>query len=411
MAFRPLNPGTSLVGSSNGESTQLVSGRGGPVLLLSMRRLANLVAYCAQYEFEDVITGVTGADRVDAGGEAALELSRRAYKLARAASRSPRLAQRLAPRPATVALQRDYELFLPIFNHTHELYALTTIQGWRSRCKTAVCFITEVWAHLLPLYLLELLAQFDHIFVGMRHCVEEVRRITGRPCSYLPQAADVLRFSPWPDPPHRSVDVCNIGRRSAVSHDALLTLAAARKIFYYFDTFVGGAGKDRKQRTFRVADPQQHRLLLAGLLQRSRYYIANRSRINEPEHTGAHEEISGRFYEGAAAGAVMLGEPPNTQEFRSQFDWPDAVIRVPFDCPAFASVLAELDRDPARLARIRRDSVSNAARRHDWLHRLEAIFAAVGIEPTPDMRDRRQHLSELANSVAASGHGSGEDTR
>lgn len=380
--------------------TQLVSGRGGALLLLSMRRLANLVAYCAQYEFEDVVTEVTAADRVDAGGEAALELSRRAYKIVRAATRSRRLAHHLVPRPATVALRREYDLFLPVFNHTHELYALATVPDWRRRCRIAACFITEVWAHLLPEYLLELLGQFDHIFIGMRHCVDEVRRITGRPCSYLPQGADVLRFSPWPHPPPRSIDVCNIGRRSAVTHDALVALAAAREIFYYYDTFVGGAGKDAKQRTFRVANPREHRLLLASLLRRSRYYIANRSRINEPEHTATHEEISGRYYEGAAAGAVMLGEPPNLEDFRSQFDWPDAVIRVPFDCPEFASVLAALDRDPARLARIRRDSVCNAARRHDWLHRLETIFAAVGIEPTPGMRARRQRLSELADLVA-----------
>ena len=367
-----------------------------------MRRLATLVAYCAQYEFEDVICEVTGADRVEAGGEAALELSRRAYKLVRAASRSVRLARSVAPSPATVVLGREYDLFLPIFNNAYELYALATVPDWRRRCKIAACFVTEVWAHLLPEYLLELLGQFDHVFVGMRHSVEEVSRITGRPCSYLPQGADVLRFSPWPDPPQRGIDVCNIGRRSAVSHEALASLAAARRIFYYFDTFVGGAGKDRKQRTFHVANPQQHRLLLANLLQRSRYYIANRSRINEPENTGSHEELSGRFYEGAAAGAVMLGEPPNTEEFRLQFGWPDAVIRVPFDCPDFAAVLADLDRDPSRLARIRRDNASNAARHHDWLHRLEAIFATLGIEPTAGMLERRRRLSELADLAAVS---------
>jgi len=402
---------TPFAQSMSGEVTQIVSGRGGSLLLLSMRRLARLVAYCAQYEFEDVVAQVTGADRVEAGGDAALELSRRAYKLVRAASRSARLARRLAPRPATVALTREYELFLPIFNHTHELYALATVPGWRSRCRIAACFITEVWAHLLPEYLLELLGQFDHVFVGMRHCVEEVSRITGRPCSYLPQAADVLRFSPWPDPPPRTIDVCNIGRRSAVSHDALVSLATARKIFYYFDTFVGGAGKDAKQRTFRVANAREHRMLLASLLRHSRYYIANRSRINEPEHTGKHEEIAGRFYEGAAAGAVMLGEPPNTEDFRTQFGWPDSVIRVPFDCPEFASVLAKLDSDPQRLARIRRDSACNAALHHDWLHRLEAIFATVGIAPTPGMIERKARLRELADLIGASGHSGEPHTR
>lgn len=361
-----------------------------------MRRVADLVAFCAQYEFEDVIAEVTGADRVEVDDESALELSRRAYKLLRLGTGSRRLARTLAPRPSTVRLERDYELFFPIFNHTHELYALRTLPDWRARCRVAACFVTEVWAHLLPGYLLELLSQFDHVFVGTRHCVDDVARVTGRPCSYLPQAADVLRFSPWPNEPPRDIDVCNIGRRSATTHEALLELAAARRIFYYFDTFAGGSGRDHKQRTFRVANSRQHRLLLASLLQRSRYFIANRSRVNEPEHTGGHEEIAGRFYEGAAAGTVMLGEPPKAEQFRSQFGWPDAVIRMPFDCPGVELLLAELDADPQRLARIRYENARNAALQHDWIHRLESVFSTMGLDPTPAMRDRRRRLAELA---------------
>jgi len=382
------------------DASRLVPG-GGPVLLLSMRRVADLVAFCAQYEFEDVIAGVTAADRVEAGAWAALERSRRAYKLVRLTARSQRLARCLAPPPSTVRLERDYELFLPVFNNTHELYALATIPHWRSRCRLAACFITELWAHALPGYLIELLGQFDHIFIGTRHCVESLQRLSGRPCSYLPQAADVLRFSPWPNEPPRTIDVCNIGRRSPVTHEALVKLAAQRKIFYYFDTFAGGTGGDHKQRTFRVANAQEHRLLLASLLQRSRYFIANRSRINEPELTGGHEEIAGRFYEGAAAGAVMLGVPPNAEQFRSQFGWPDSVIQMPFDCPDVGPLLAELDADPQRLARIRSENTRNAALQHDWLHRLESIFRTMGMEPTPAMLERRRRLSELAAHPSA----------
>jgi glycosyl transferase family 1 len=367
------------------------------VLLLSMRRLANLVAYCAQYEFEDLIAAVTSAERIEVSDERALEFSRRAYKLVRTLGRSRGLAARLAPWPSTVRLERDYELFFPVFNHTHELYALRTIPDWRARCRVAACYVAEVWAHLLPpRYLLELLGQFDHIFVGTRHCAEAVARICGRPCTYLPQAVDVLRFSPWPDRPVRTIDLCNIGRRSAVTHDALVKLAAERRIFYYFDTFAGGAGKDQKQRTFRVANAAQHRLLLASLLRRSRYFITHRSRINEPEHTDRHEEIAGRFYEGAAAGAVMIGEAPNTEEFRNQFGWQDAVVRVPFDCADIGQMLAELDRQPERLARIRDENARNAALRHDWLHRLEHVFKTLGITPTAAMRERQRRLDELA---------------
>jgi hypothetical protein len=373
-----------------------VPGQTRSVLLLSMRRLADLVAYCSQYEFEDVIAEITGADRVDVDDPATLEFSRRTYKLLRRGTRSPWLARSLAPAPSMVRLDRDYDLFFPVFNHTHELYALRALPDWRARCRVAACFITEVWAHLLPRYLLELLGEFDHIFVGTRHCVAEVARITGRPCTYLPQAADILRFSPWPNRPARDIDVCNIGRRSPFTHNALVELAAARRIFYYFDTFAGGSGRDQKQRTFRVADPRQHRLLLASLLQRSRYFIVNRSRVNEPEHTGGHEEIAGRFYEGAAAGTVMLGEPPNAEHFHSQFGWPDAVIRMPFDCPDVERLLADLDADPERLARIRHENARHAALQHDWLHRLETVFNTVGLSPTAAMAERRLRLDGLA---------------
>ena len=386
----------SVLQPQSARATLLIPGQTRSVLLLSMRRMADLVAYCAQYEFEDVIADVTGADRVDVDGESALEYSRRAYKLLRVATGSKDLARALAPSVSGVRLDRDYELFFPVFNHTHELYALRGLSDWRARCRVAACFITEVWAHLLPGYLLELLSDFDHIFIGTRHCVEDIARITGRPCTYLPQGADVLRFSPWPNQPPRAIDVCNIGRRSPVTHQALVELAAARRIFYYFDTFASGSGRDQKQRTFRVADPRQHRLLLAGLLQRSRYFIANRSRVNEPEHTGGHEEIAGRFYEGAAAGAVMLGEPPNAEQFRSQFDWPDAVIRMPFDCADIGRVLAELDADQERLARIRHENARHAALQHDWLDRLEIVFRTAGLGPTQAMHERRRRLEELA---------------
>jgi hypothetical protein len=367
---------------------------GGPVLLLSMRQLSDLVANCMLYEFEDLVSELTGADRVDAGPGAALERSRRSYRLVLRVSGSRTLARRLALPAPGVALDRDYELFFPTFNYTHELYALASIPNWRARCRFAACYINEVWVHLLPPYLLELLSQFDHVFIGMRHCIEAVAAIVGRPCSYLPLAADVLRFAPYPQPPVRSIDVCNIGRRSPRTHQALVDIARQRRIFYYYDTFAGAS--DSKQRTFRVSEPSEHRLLLAGLLQRSRYYIANRARVNEPEYTGNREELSGRFYEGAAAGTVMLGEAPDSADFRNLFGWPDAVIRLPFDCPEVGELLAQLDADPGRLARIRRDNVHHAALAHDWLHRLQTVFATFGLAPSAAMLERERRLQELA---------------
>jgi glycosyltransferase involved in cell wall biosynthesis len=381
--------------ADSAHSGAILMPRGGDVLLLSMRRLADHVAYCMDYEFEDVIGEVTGADLVEADNLPALELSRRAYKLTRFATRSRSLARALSPLPSIVPLHRSYELFFPIFNHTHELYTLATIPNWRKRCRYAACFVSEVWLHLLPRYLLEQLADFDHVFLGNYHCVEDVARITGRPCSYLPPAADVLRFSPAPQFPERTIDVYNIGRRSQVTHQALMRAARERTVFYSYDT-VAASGVDQKQRTFRVQDAGEHRLLLANMLQRTRYFFANRARVNEPEYTRGRDEMSGRFYEGAAAGAVMIGEAPRLETFAQQFDWPDALLHVPFDSPDIMQILARLDAEPERLARIRRNNIIHAALRHDWLHRLRSVFDTFKMAPTAAMLARQERLEALA---------------
>lgn len=367
----------------------------GSVLQLSMRRIHDLVAFCAPYEFEDVVQEATGADRVEPSDFKAIERARRFYKLGRMATRSRRLARSLTPALDVAGLTRDYEFFFPVFNHPFELFALAAVPGWRSRCRVAACFVSEIWVQEIPEYLVELLADFDHVFIGVSHPAQEVARIVGKPCTYLPLATDVLRFAPWPNPPARAIDVCNIGRRSAVTHAALVRMARERRIFYYYDT-VRASGERGKQMTFSVGNAAEHRLLLANLLQRSRYYVSNRARVNEPELTEGREEISARFYEGVAAGAALIGVPPRSPEFRRQFDWPDAVIEIPFDCPDIADRLAALDRDAGRMQRITRENVRQAALRHDWIHRLRTVFETLGLPPSEGMLAREERLRAVA---------------
>jgi Glycosyl transferases group 1 len=371
------------------------------VLLLSQRRIADLAAYCLAYEFEDTFAAVADARRIDVTDFPALEFSRRAYKLARLASGSPRLARQFAPSPrAKVVLESDFDLFFPVFSHTYQLYSLATIPNWRQRCRKAACFITEVWSDMLPEYLLELLSQFDHVFIGHSHPVKDVARLTGRPCSYLPLAVDVLRFAPSSSDQPRPIEVCNVGRRSPVTHQALLDDAERRQSFYYYDT-VAASGSDMKDRTFRVDSPHEHRRKLATLLKYSRYFIANRAYVDRPDFTAGRDEVSARFYEGAAAGAVMIGEAPRTKEFARQFDWPDALIHVPFDSPDIGRILADLDADAERLRAIRRNNVRQAALRHDWLYRILAVLDALGLAPTETMRARAQRLEQIASNAWA----------
>ena len=176
----------------------------------------------------------------------------------------------------------------------------------------------------------------------------------------------------------------------------MLQEAERRKFFYYFDT-VAASGSDLKQRTFRVDNPHEHRIMLATLLKHSSCFIANRSHVNNPEFTAGRDEISARFYEGAAAGTVMIGEAPRSEEFRRQFDWPDAVIDVPFDSPDVGRILTDLNNDAERLHMVRRHNIRQAALRHDWLHRIQVVFNTLGLTPTEDMQTRALRLEQIAS--------------
>ncbi len=126
--FNPLDHPLRKTGAHERRTDQRRSVVDGKVLLLSERRIANLVAFCLAYEFEDTFAAVTVAERIDVTDLPGLEFSRRAYKLVRGASGSPRLARRLAPYPRNkVVLDQDFDLFFPVFSHIYELYSLATI--------------------------------------------------------------------------------------------------------------------------------------------------------------------------------------------------------------------------------------------------------------------------------------------
>jgi hypothetical protein len=139
--------------------------------------------------------------------------------------------------------------------------------------------------------------------------------------------------------------------------------------------------------------------MLAAILRHSRYFFANRSFVNIPEFTAGRDEMSARFYEGAAAGAVMIGEAPLTEDFKRQFDWPDAVIHVPFDSPEIVAIIKDLDSDPERMRAARRNNVREAALRHDWLYRIRVVFDTLRLEPTEGMLARDRQLNQIASQA------------
>jgi hypothetical protein len=132
------------------------------------------------------------------------------------------------------------------------------------------------------------------------------------------------------------------------------------------------------------------------MAKRSRYFVVAQGKMNVSEETRGQIVVGYRYYEGAAAGAVMIGEAPDCEPFRQMFDWPDAVIEIEPDGSNLASVFAELEAQPERLQQIHRRNAEEALLRHDWVYRLKQVLDIAGLEPGPAMNDRQQLLKSLA---------------
>lgn len=296
----------------------------------------------------------------------------------------------------SVRLTREYELLIVLCQTYADLFYVNAIQNLKDQCRTTVCWIDELYAADLPRfkYWLPSLRRFDHVVLGMNGTVKALSEAIGRPCHYVPGAVDAIRFSPYPHRLQRVIDVYSVGRRAEGLHRALLGMAASQKVFYIFDSLHSVESI--------AADHRQHRDLYADVAKRSRYFMVAPGKIDQPHETDGQIEVGFRFYEGAAAGCVLVGQAPRCEPFRRMFDWPDAVIEVAPDGSDIVDVLSDLDADSDRLREISRRNAVEALLRHDWVYRWKEIFQIAGVAPTQGMHSRERQLKRLAE-IAADG--------
>lgn len=353
--------------------------------MLSQRNLTRHVAHSCLYEFEDIICDIDAVDLFAPSNS--YDFSRFVFTWLKRFTRSSKFANAIKPDPNPLVLDRDYDLLYVLLAHPMEILALNSIKNWRDRCKVAVCHVVEIWQRDIEAWapILKLFEDFDRIYLGHYYVQEGVAQITGRPCSYIPNQINAIKFCPYPTNPDRTIDCSYIGRNSDITHAALLNLSETIDFFYNYDTFSNLYTKNYKS----------HRSLLANQLKRTRYFIANQARANCPELRQNQSEIGYRFFEGAAAGTVMLGDHPKTDIFNHYFSWPDAVIPIPFDAPDLPDLIADLDRQPERLARIRHQNVTNALLRFDGLHAWTKVLQDANLAPLGAAAERKKELDTL----------------
>lgn len=356
-------------------------------LIFSQRNLTQIQPYrCAHFEFEDVIS------KVDDAVMLSLRIDPTTWRYPFARQLAYHTPIKLNPGVERVSLESDYDLFFAICGGPPDLLRINAVSNWRARCKKAICLIDEVWVREVKNYrnYLHMLRDFDLVVLYYSQSVGPIDESMGmKKCSFLPPGVDAIRFCPFPDPPRREIDVYSIGRRSAVTHKAFLRMAAGGDFFYLHDSTSAD----------HVLDPLEHRNLFANIAKRSRYFIVNPGLIDRPDVRGNQIEIGNRYFEGAAAGNILLGERPRNGEFEKFFDWPDALIDLAYNSPDAETIVRDLDQQPERQATIRKMNVQQSLLRHDWAYRWESILKLVGVAPLPRLEARKAQLRSLAERV------------
>lgn len=359
------------------------------ILVVSLRNARPDVARCCAFEFEDVVCEVDDADLLAPMAHPAAFQNPLMRRVARTLERRTpiTLSHRNAIVPARI--ERDYEVLFLMCQRASDVRVLESLVGWRERCKRVVCWIEELWVHTLDTpEILPPMRRYDHIFVGCRDTAAPLEAACGVPCTYGLPAVNVERFTPLPDPPERHIDCYWMGRRSARSHEALYERAQSSNFHYLYDTVPGQRG---------LYAPEQHRTLLASLIKRSRFFVANQAKLDTPQQTAGQQEVGLRFLEGVAGGAALIGAIPDCPTWHEHFNWPDAAIQVPWDSPDFPDVIEQFSREPERLAAIHHRNAIEALRRHDCAYRWRDVLHTLGLEPSPKLAAREARLHALAD--------------
>lgn len=347
-----------------------------PLYMLSRRAMQPFPAHGCVSECEDVLAEVLGAIIVSPrDSEESVEFVR--------------CAEGAAPDLLVVALTQS-EL----------VRSLQAAKGWRRR-------FGRVWGYLFDSALRpeelarsplrrkvsrfgRTFASLDHLFVSCRQAVDMISACYPVPVTYVPLAADVLRFGSLQS--SRPITVNGYGRQHPV-HLAALADAfnhnRTDRALYYTSHLSA----------MHVGDLAGHRAFFWKMLSMSRIALAYDIVRVGGKRSMPFSFVGQRWFESLAAGCVVVGYRPECDEADELLNWPDATIECPEPVDEFLAFIDRLLADEDRLDAARRANVHHMASLHDWAYRGRQMAQVLGIRPEAAMDHRMASLSRLAWSA------------
>lgn len=361
------------------------------VVVLSQSSMHVVPYLSAIAEIEDTLVDMLGADLVSlqpAGGRWA-DTVRERQRLRKLAGRWT------ATRPLQLdTVQRHHDVGVVIVNNLHQLGMLEALPHWRTYADRWVVFITEIWPSFVDSSLATLqrvVPCFDHVFTTMRWTVERLSAISGVPWTFVPHPVDVLHVPFYTDD-HRNIDVANFGRRGEVQHATLAAWCERTDRFYQYDTGMP-----------IITDHRQHRAHYVEQCARSKVFVSNFARFDQRDLHGGNVEFGLRYFEGLAAGTIMLGEHPAPERVREVIGDAPGIFDFAADATEMPAELLDLLADTAACDRVHAAHRALALRRHDVAHWWSSVVDTTGLPPAAGHHERLQRLEAAAAALTDGG--------
>lgn len=277
------------------------------------------------------------------------------------------------------------DLFVACLSINNVVGLFGRAKGWHRPFRRVFCYVFDAWVseyevtksalrHRVSRYS-RVIRQLDHLFVSNPDSVAQYEAVYRIPVTYVPLAADVLQFGSMQ--PHRPITVNAYGRQHP-PHVEILSRAfnsnrSSRALHHTDHTAIGA-----------VFSLPQHRAHFWKLLSMSCITLAYDPVAVDPgSRRFPFSFIGQRWFEGLAAGCVVVGIRPNCDEAARLLHWEDATLEAPHEPEGFLQFVDELLADRARLARIRVANYRQMLLEHDWGYRVAEMLAALGVDAPP----------------------------
>ncbi len=312
----------------------------------------------AQRDFEDTIVRVTGATALAAPDRGLPALVRR---YTRVATRYEPLGA-LVPRRA-FPIRADV---LWVILMGPENFPLWFHRDWDRQAGRTVLYLYDTLEHQFGL-IRKLLSRgrWDLCVTSFPAAVPVLERETGRRWHSAVQAVRPDRFFPLPEG-EPVIGFSAYGRRVPAVHDAVRAFAERTGCYYEYSTAL---------RPHPSLDPREYYGHYAWHVRQSWFTFSWPVEVTHPRRAPTFSPITCRWFEAAAAGAVIVGEAPKDPVFEQYFGR-DFV--VPFDPAApparMAARLEEIWADRAALRRKALQAHAERAGSWTWESRVRQIL-------------------------------------